>query len=158
MDDKKTISFPGNLKISFDELGKLNPLMKLRLIDELNAFQMYIARAIDSERNVCYVFPLTKDLDLFLDYRNKTLNIYIEDKRNNVYTQNLSAEVAVMIAKKQTSIRNGVREYSKEIGPQTQENNLKSTLIHSAYDAKTHNRGSPKVLGKKLADNFDLDR
>ena len=60
---------------------------------------------------------------------------------------------------KEQNIINKFRAYNKtEEIAHKYENNLTQTLVHSAYNARQHNRGSPTVFKKHLHEDFDLDR
>ncbi len=156
--DPNILRFEGNLKINITELLKIPATIQGHVIQQLEHLKPRLEKAIKEQRDCCFTFPISNSSDLFVDYRNGKLNLYIEDKRNNCYTQMLTAELALSIAKKDISICKGLEEYSKDVSQQKKENNLKSTLIHSAYNTKINNRGSPTVMGRRIDDNLNLDR
>lgn len=159
---KGRMIFEGNLKLPVEliESGEISEKdleiakdVIMRLKDRLLS---------DCQYNADYLckIPLSFNKQLIVDYCNNKLNLYIQDDKENIYTQTLTKETADHIVRKEAFIikSNQIHAKSLSSGKERRPEILEQKLVHSAYESKTHNRGSPTVFGRKIGDDFDLDR
>ena len=111
------------------------------------------------DKRSCVSVALDRLHKLYIDYYDNHLSLYLEDLDNDRWTEILSDKLALRIIDKESLILSTHRNQIKfcELTDKQKRDTLVQTAIHSAYNAKQHNRGSPKkVLGKTIDDDFML--
>ena len=156
----KRYVFPGNIKVPVEIIERLSNKEKDNLTITLNSLRSNLISCVESGEDTCFKITLTKTTSLYIDFRNNNLNFYIEDDKNEFYTQILSLADCEAIERKETGIIKAFKAYNEmpELTDEKRRNNLTQTLVHSAYESKRHNKGSPTVFGKKVSDDFSIDR
>ncbi len=122
----------------------------------MEQFKDSLYKHIKNEKNICHKHQIDRNIYLYIDYRDKKLNLYIEDEKRKIFTQIISSDLALKIERKEANICNALENCIINDKQQIKDA-LVSTLIHSAYESKINNRGSPTVFGKIIDDDFDLD-
>ncbi len=150
--------FPGNLKLPIEIVNDLPENQKKNILDRLEHLKDNLQEMLKGESSGCFKYEVSVDVNLFVDYKKGEVNFYLEDDINNCYTQSMDLPIATEIADKESKILKKLEIYLQEDLTQKRKNNLTSTLIHSSYESRINNRGSPTVFGRKLSDDFDLDQ
>ena len=154
--------FPGNLKLSVRDIEapRLSQKDLDQVADVLTGLRgRLLKNCKHGEDSFCRI-PLTKTKTLCVDYYSNKLNLYIEDNAEKRFAQRIDLDLALALVRKEQNII-AVHERSiKDISmaQEQQYNKLIQKIVHSAYNETKHNRGSPRVFGKKLDDDFTLDR
>lgn len=147
--------FPGNLKVPVKTIEQLPSKEASVLLGTLAQLSAKVKEANKNKADLVFSVALTKDAKLYVDYKNKQLNLYIETPK--CFTQLLDNKSLFKVPWKETYIENKTREISIDKDKENNLDKLTSTLLRSAYNEKINNRGSPKIFGKALDDDFDIE-